>query len=99
MLENHSNGTLEARALEMRFWNEINSGLQFLLHRSCFWSEDRQTNVFGFGFCGVRDRREKAFGGRFLEATTSALICLYLIFTDSTKSTLNKTLLFSRPVG
>lgn len=54
---------------------------------------------FGFGICGVRDRREKAFRGRVLEATASALVCLYLIFTDSTKSTLNKTLLFSRPVG
>lgn len=61
MLENHSNGTLEARALEMQFWNEVNSGLQFLLHRSCFWSEDRQTNVFWLWHLWSKRQKGKGF--------------------------------------
>lgn len=99
MLETWPNGNLVARALGIRLRNDINPGFSFLLHRSGFQSEDRQKCFIGFGFWEEERERGKGFWGRFLEATTSALICVSLIFTDPTKSTLNETLLFSRAVG
>lgn len=46
MLKNWTNGNLVARALGIWFWNEINPGFLFLLHRSGFPSEERQTEMF-----------------------------------------------------